>query len=51
MLLAISDVVLEIVMNKVGSSKCMAKGIFTEKNLEEWNDIDKEFLKEFTRRS
>ncbi len=31
MLLAISDVVLEIVMNKVGSSKCMAKSTFYRK--------------------
>ncbi len=51
MLLAISDIVPEIVINKVGCSECMSKSTFYKKNPEEWNDIDKEFVKEFTKRS
>ena len=41
---------LEIVMNMVGCSECKSKGTFYRDILEEWNDIDREFVKEFIRR-
>jgi hypothetical protein len=48
---ALSDVILEILMKKVRSSKCMYYSIFYRKKPEEWNDIDRKFVKESSRRS
>jgi hypothetical protein len=38
-------------MNKVRCSEWKSRGTFYRRRLEERNDIDREFLKEFTRRS
>jgi hypothetical protein len=46
----LSDATPEIVMKKVECSECMYQSSFYRKKPEEWNDIGREFVKEFNRR-